>query len=80
MTNRLWRHEMVRVFCDRLLEGDREFFHAQMRNAIETYFGVDFLNIEEVVFGDFSRNRGEPEYHEHQPSHVKNLLKVSSRS
>jgi hypothetical protein len=74
---RLWKHEMVRVFCDRLVDvHDRDFFHSQMRHAVETYFGVDFLSIEDVVFGDFSRNRGEPEYHEHQLSHVKNLLKV----
>ncbi len=69
---------MTRVLCDRLVDThDRDFFHSQLRKAVETHFGVDYLNMGDVVFGDFSRNRGEPEYIEHQPSHVKNLLKVA---
>lgn len=67
---------MTRIFCDRLDVHDREFFHTQMRKTTETYLGVDILTQEEVVFGDFTRNRGDTEYCEHQPSHVKNLLKV----
>lgn len=71
---------MTRVFCDKLDIYDRDFFHSQMRQAMETHLGVDILTLEEIVFGDFSRNRGDTEYSEHHPSHVKNLLKVRSHN
>ena len=72
---------MTREFCDRLVNAhDREFFHLQIRLALES-MGLDVLTLDDVVFGDFSRNRGEDlEYNECQPSFVKNLLKVKRLS
>jgi hypothetical protein len=74
---RLWKHEMIREFCDRLIDAhDREFFNMQMRLVLEN-LGVDNLPLDDVVFGDFSKSRGDDiEYIECQPSYVKNLLKV----
>jgi hypothetical protein len=78
---RLWRHEMTRVFYDRLCENkDREWFQSQLRDVIEDNFPrVTANDVEEVFFGDYSRGRAlQSDYAEHQPLHLRNLLKVSS--
>jgi hypothetical protein len=68
---------MTREFCDRLVDAhDREFFYMQIRLSLEN-LSLDILALDDVVFGDFSKSRGDDtEYSECQPSHVKNLLKV----
>jgi hypothetical protein len=68
---------MTREFYDKLVDAhDRESFYLQMRLVLEN-LGFDILTLDDVVFGDFSKNRSDDtEYNECPPSHVKNLLKV----
>lgn len=54
---RLWYHENMRVYHDRLTtESDRTIFKNMLNDKITTYFNLkvkDVINAERIIYGDF---------------------------
>lgn len=48
---RLWCHEALRVYHDRLVDdGDREWFAGQLRTEVEMHFGTKFNQVRQCSF------------------------------
>ena len=57
---RLWYHENMRVFHDRLTTGeDRTYLMNMLTSFFKDfeYEKEDVLNVERILFGDFTQNR-----------------------
>ena len=73
---RLWCHEALRVFCDRLIDNDdREYFRTLISDYVKAQFKLPWTKEElfegenKLVFGDYMRTNPNPHPHPHPHPH-----------